>query len=352
VRLSRMPVADVRPESAVTSPAGSRRSRRAPRVAAVLLALLTAAGAAAPGAASAATSTQPMMFGAEANSRSDVQEHEQVLGGRLNGLRVYMKWDSKLFGADQVWARDTGHTLFVSIRSARSNGTAVKFADVANAKPGSALYADIVRQAEQIKAFGAPVYIAYNHEPEAHEAWSYGTGPQFAAAWRNVISIYRNAGVTNAKYVWTMTSYGFIRTDEHRASLYYPGDAYVDHIAADGYNWYRCRTTKGKWTELAEILEGQRQFGLKHPSKGLMVWEFGSAEDPAVAGRKAQWLRNATQLFTRPGYEQYKVALSWEGRGFTGDGPYCGFDYVSSTSAKQAWVDMGRSATFSASRVG
>jgi len=346
-----------RPSTSPDETSGSSRSPRSARSPRALVAVSLALGAltagAVPGAlgpAVAASASHPLMFGAAASSRSDVEAHERVLGKRLNGLRVYKKWDGELFGRSQTWARDTGHTLFVSIRAEHANGSPVKFADISNAKPGSRLYTDMQRQARQIKAFGAKVYIAFNHEPEARASWGMGNGPQFVAAWRKLVSVYRAEGVTNAEYVFAGTAYGFVRKDDRRVALYYPGDAWVDHIAADGYNWYRCRQNTVGWTDLARVIEGQRQFGLQHPDEGLMLWEFGSAEDRGQPGRKAQWLRNVTQLFQQPGWGQYNTVLTWEGRNYEA-GDKCGFDYTSSSSAKQAWVDMGHNPAFSATRV-
>ncbi len=324
-----------------------------PTVARACAAALVVSALVAPGAvhrpADAASVVRPIMFGAEGSTKPLVLSHESVLGGTMRGLRVFKKWDSTLFGGDQKWARDTGHTLFLSIKSQRNNGTHVKWADIAAAQPGSPLYATMVRQAKEIKAFGAKVYIIFNHEPEASFSLASGNAAQFVAAWRKLIGIYRAQGVTNAEYVWTMTTWGFIRKDSRNARYYYPGDSYVDHIAADGYNWYRCREATGKWIEMAEILEGHRQFGKAHPTKGLMVMEWGSTEDPAVPGRKAQWIRNSTALFQQPGYEQYKAVLSWEGRHHKAITYYpCHFDYRSSASATQAWREMGTHPAYAA----
>lgn len=320
--------------------------------AALVVSALVAPGVVQHDAVAASVST-PMMFGAEGTTKPLVVSHESVLGSKLQGLRVFKKWDSKLFGKDQLWARDTGHTLFLSIKAKRNNGTYVKFADIAAAQPGSRLYADMVRQAKEIKSFGDKVYIIFNHEPEAHFSLASGNAWQFKAAWRKIVGVYRAQGVTNAEFVWTMTSWGFIRKDDRNARYYYPGDAYVDHIAADGYNWYKCRESSGKWIEFKEILEGHRQFGRAHPDKGLMVMEWGSTEDPAVPGRKAQWIRNATALFQQAGYEQYKAIMSWEGRHHVAVTDYpCNFDYASSSSAQTAWRDMGRHAAYSGTSVG
>jgi hypothetical protein len=320
-----------------------------------LLVVAVAAGTALTGMtspASAASAEDPMMFGAAASTQSEVQQHEKVLGSRLNGLRTYKSWDSDLFGRSADWERDTGHTLFMSIRSERQNGSKVMFADVANAQPGSRLYQDMQHQAQEIKAYGATVYIAYNHEPEASGGRALGNSAQFVAAYRKVQNVWKAAGVHNVRYVWAMTAYGFARHDQYNAANYYPGDDYVDYIAADGYNWYNCRGDGAGWVELANVIEAQRQFGMKHPSKGLMLYEFGSAEDRAHPGRKAQWLKDATALFQKPGYGQYKAIMSWEGRNFQGGGPGCGFDYLSSPSATKAWVDMAHTPAMRAVRLG
>ena len=164
---------------------------------ALMAALLTAFGSVP--AAHSATAVRPAMFGAVGPTKQLVLTHEQALGKRMPGLRVYKKWDSTLFNADQYWARDTGHTLFVSIDSQRESKLHIKWRDIANARPGSSLYADMQRQASQIKAFRAKVYVIYNHEPEATESSTRGTPSEFVAAWRKLVDVYRAAGVTNGE---------------------------------------------------------------------------------------------------------------------------------------------------------
>lgn len=328
----------------------SATSRRARRGAALLTAAALCLGLATVPAstATAASASAPIMFGAAGPSRSVIEDHERVLGGKINGLRTYRSWDGKLFGATQTWARKTGHTLFLSVNT---DGAGASWARIGAAEPGDALYADMQRQAQEVKAFGARVYLSFHHEPEAASSWKYGDGADFVKAWRNWVSVFRKAGVTNAEFTWVMTAYGFARDDERRAQLYYPGDSYVDHIAADGYNWYRCRDQDAEWRDLASVIEAHRQFGLQHPDKGLMLWEFGSAEDPQRPGRKADWFRDATELFQQPAYRQYRAVLTWEGRAHNGTGPSCGFDYTSSSSATNAWRDMADNPAFSATRL-
>lgn len=288
-----------------------------------------------------------VVFGTAAASKNEILAHESDLGTQLAGVRQYRKWNSVLFPADSQWARDTGHTLYVSIRSERTDGTKITYADVAAAAPGSGIHNQLLNQAQQIKSFGAKVYIAYNHEPEASEASAMGTGPEFVAAWRKVIDVYRQAGVTNAEYVWTMTGYSFRRTDARAAVNYWPGADYVDAIGADVYNWGACRTEDGGWASLAQAVDPLRKWAQQYPTKPIVLMEYSSVEDPNQPGRKAQWIAEATTLFQQPGYEQFQGALQWSGRNYTHTLD-CDFDYLSSDSSKSAMRAMAASPLFSA----
>ncbi len=323
--------------------------RAAGRAAALATAALCLGVTVVPQSPAAADAGRPLMFGATGASREIVEDHERLLRSTLRGVRVYKYWDDELFSAPQTWARNTGHTLFLSVGADRRDGSGPSWSQIAAARPGDPLYADMRRQAGEVRAFGAPVYLSFHHEPEAAVSHRFGDGADYVAAWRTWVKVFREAGVTNARYVWTLTAYAFARQDRYRAENYYPGDAWVDDIGADGYNWYRCQDSDGKWRDLADVIEAHRQFGRRHPTKGLMIWETGSVEDPRHPGRKAGWFRDATRLFSKPGYDQYTAVLTWEGRAH-GDSR-CGFDYLSSRSATQAWVDMAHDPAFAAKRL-
>lgn len=109
----------------------------------------------------------------------------------------------------------------------------------AAAAPGSALHSDIVRWANTLKARPGRTMFAFNHEPEASGNTSRGTAEDFKRAWRRVVDIFRQQGVTNVDYTLQMTdwSYRTSTTDVRHVSRWYPGDAYVDILGADAYNW-------------------------------------------------------------------------------------------------------------------
>ena len=339
------------------------RPRPRPRAAAVgaaatalVLALLpSAAGAAAepavgaspaaPPAVAGPAARPPVVFGVAAATRAQVEAHERVLGESVEGVRMYRTWGrGGVIGPQQRWARDAGHSVFLSIRSERADGSPVRFADVAAARPGSALHADLVAMAREVKAYGAPIGITYHHEPEAAASTRLGDGPEFAAAWRRVVSVFRAEGVTNARFIWTTTLYGFERTDARAAARYYPGDDVVDAIAGDGYNWYDCRGGS-TWKSFADVVEPLRRFGAAHPHEDLVLMEVSSVEDPRRPGRKGDFWRGAPALLASPGYGQLSAVLYYGGENHD-PGHGCRWDYRTSSSSLAGWVAMARSDVF------
>lgn len=59
------------------------------------------------------------------------------------------------------------------------------------------------------------------------------------------------------------------------------------------------------------LISGLTEFGRQHPSKGLMLMEWGSGEDRRNPGRKAAWIKEMQSLFKQPAYSQYKPILQW-----------------------------------------
>jgi hypothetical protein len=280
-----------------------------------LLCLSVTAGSVGLGGPAGAGPTDPtVMFGGRPNGNSSqaVLSMESLVGRQLAAVRVYFLWDTPFPTSYTNWLVNNNRAMFLSVKAKRVNGQIVTWRAIADAQPGSTLHNDVVRWASRLKAIPRRVYFIFHHEPEASVNLSNGTASDFIAAWRKVITVLREQGVTNAEYVWTMTDYSFWVQDRRRASLWYPGDAYVDHLGADAYNWYRCRQgVNTPWWSLQQIIEPFRQFGQAHPTKGLMLPEWASTEDPAQPGRKGQWYADARALFKQPGWEQFNAVLHY-----------------------------------------
>ena len=320
-------------------------ARRGMLLLAAMLALGTLAvpPAATPGAAAERT----IVFGAAMDPRvagqtrpQAIQELEQSIGRPLAAVRNYYLWNSTFPTADDQWLRDTGHTIYLSVKARLLNKTAVPWRSIADAVPGTARYNQIVSWADRVRAFGAPVVFTFNHEPEAATNRDLGSNVDFIDAWRRIVSIFRDRGVTNATYAWIMTDYSFEVQDRRAAHLWYPGDEWIDAIGVDAYNWYRCRPNAHiEWRSLARTIEPMRQFARNHPDEQLMVTEYGTVEDPAVPGRKAQWFDDARALFAQPGYERFTAVLYFNI--LQASFPDCRWYVDSSASSLEAFARMG-----------
>ena len=173
----------------------------------------------------------------------------------------------------------------------RASGT---WRQVASTAPGSALHADIVRWAREIKSRGSRVMLAYHHEPETGQSTKYGSAADFIAAYRKVVTIFRQQGVSNVEWTWQMTAWAFRApsSDRRSAAKWYPGDAYVDNVGGDAYAWGSCGEGNGRWLELSAVAGPVLTFARAH-GKAASLPEFGAHRD----GRREQWIRNAHRWF-------------------------------------------------------
>ncbi len=241
-----------------------------------------------------------------------IQRFESQVDRPLDVVRVFRTWDEAFPSQNHNWLRDSGHDLVLSVYPMRSNATRVSWSEIANAAPGSAVYAEIVSWAQRVRDFGAPISFSFHHEPETVEDIPFGTDDEFIAAYRKVVEIFRNNNADKVEFMWIMTSYSFLMPldDRRAAPLWYPGDDVVDQIGADAYNWSRCRTNEQvAWETPDQILGGLRTFGTLHPEAELWLSEFASTEDIVDPNRKATWMTELRALLKLPGWEQFEGVL-------------------------------------------
>ncbi len=305
-----------------------------------------AASAAAPASAAAYASTPNMIWGAFAkprgseNLQSALEKIESQGGRKVSAARVYLHWDSGI-GSYQKWLASTGRTPVISVNTIQGGGK-LSWRTVANASSTSTVGKQIAAWADKIKSLNAPVYFTFNHEPEAAASRSLGTSADFIAAWRKIVTVFKQRGVTNAKYLWIMTGWAYetVASDARYASKWYPGDAYVDAMGSDEYNDYTCRTDhKAPWRPLSQEIESFRKFGLTHPSKELWLPEFGSVEDKAVPGRKGQWMNEVRATFKDPKYSQFRGLIYFSA---LREGTPCSWWLDSSASSAANYGALGR----------
>jgi len=218
-----------------------------------------------------------------------------VIGSVDGGIRR-MEHDTGRQMANHAYAHFNQQVPVAEMITVRTSPD-VKWRQVASAQPGSAIYDQIVRFAQTIRARGTRVMFAYHHEPEASGSVTYGSAADFIAAYRRVETIFNQQGATNVTWVWQMTAYAFrVRSSDSRyAPKWYPGDDFVDVVGGDGYNWaHNCGRSGGAWAELQNFTDPIVAFARAHHKLAALP-EFGAPPD----SRRAQWLDNAHQYFVR-----------------------------------------------------
>ncbi len=304
-------------------------------VTAGLIVMQPARGVASPG----------ILFGAAPDStdrEGGIAEIESQLDRQLDLVRVFERWNTGFPSGFHHDMLEDGRLLVVSVRPKYTNGTIIRWADIASAQPGSSTYDGIAMWADRMKDVGDEVWFTFHHEPEASGSTSYGNASQFIDAWRKVVDVFRARGATNVKFAWTMTHWSFEAPtwDSRYAANWYPGDAYVDLIGSDAYNWDKCRgSSTDTWRSLEDTINPQRLFGQQHPDKGLLLAELASTERPGAWGDgKADWINDAKELFKKPGWEQF-VAISFFDVSDSGY-PNCHWTIDSSPQALEALYAM------------
>ena len=165
----------------------------------------------------------------------------------------------------------------------------------------SGRYDAMIRQrADDVRALDAPVFLRWGWEMNGN--WSpqdgshnndSGTsnGPRkYVAAWRHIHDIFTAAGATNAVWVWSPNASDVPAEPWNHWTRYYPGDAYVDWVGIDGYNWGTSRSWSS-WTTLASLI--QPIYDDYAGRKPIMIAETGSAEQ---GGSKAAWLGDVRSM--------------------------------------------------------
>jgi hypothetical protein len=137
-----------------------------------------------------------------------------------------------------------------------------------------------------LAAWGKPLMLRFAHEMNGDwYPWceaSNGNQPgDYVAAWRHVHSLVSAAGAANVNWVWAPNGGGSVDP-----ALLYPGDAYMDTVGLDAYNW----GTTQAWSswQLPASLFGPHLAQLRTiaPGKPIIITETASTE---AGGSKPDW---------------------------------------------------------------
>jgi hypothetical protein len=168
--------------------------------------------------------------------------------------------------------------------------------------------------ATSAKNWGHPFFLRFDWEMNA--SWfPWGAtvnGNQigdYVLAWRHVHDIFTAVGATNVSWIWCP-----VIEDDTTAPIaaLYPGDAYVDWVAMDGYNW--AGDSDVGWLTFSQLFQPTYNdlLGLA-PSKPIMIGEMATSDNGGPSGYpydKANWIGDALTTQLPANFPQIK-AIVW-----------------------------------------
>lgn len=267
---------------------------------------------------------EPRTGWTRADTEASVAATETAMGRPLDIDQHFYPWASTFPTWREPWDHQNGRIPFVTWGST--------FTSDVNSGSQDAL---IASRADGVRALGIPILLRWFGEMDATAlANRTGTPAEFIASWRRIHGIFDEHGATNVDWVWCPTSYGF---DVDRAPAYYPGDAYVDWICADGYNWAP-RRSGAAWTGFQQIFKAFYEWGAP-TGKPLMVGETGTEE--RNPGEKALWIAQ-TGAAMKSVYPRIKALVYFDAKEPDFSGPE-EFDWRidTSTSSLEAFRALG-----------
>jgi hypothetical protein len=256
-------------------------------------AIAASAGASSCGTGSDLVPTCGILWGA--HSSSGAATLEQAVGRRLAIVHDYTQWSSIFPTSLEKSEAAAGSIIYVdwTARDYSTNQPAATWAGIASGAEDPQINAE----AAAVKAFGQPMMLTFQAEPEQTSNSVYGTSSDYVSAWRHIHDVFAADGVTNVVWVWDVEG----DPSAHDYTDWYPGDSYVDWIMWDPYNWYGCNGSTAVWRSFSQIVSPMYTWLTENSgtpgngdylSKPWGLGEFGTVEGPTPTA-KEQWFEDA-----------------------------------------------------------
>lgn len=228
-------------------------------------------------------------------TQANVQAFAQLQGRKLDYVQYFANWPATWASVKRYAdiAANNGATLMVTWQP--SGYTAPQIV-AGNAD------AYLARFAREMKTYSHDVWLRPLHEANGGDwySWNVGntsmanTNEDVAEAYRHIVKIFRDSGVSNVKWVWNVNNENASGGNTTSFTGTYPGDAWVDYISIDGYNFGTFHTVANSgwassWRSFVQAYK-PAYTALAKIDKPLFIAEFSSSE---LGGNKAQWYRDA-----------------------------------------------------------
>ena len=224
-------------------------------------------------------------------TQENVQAFQDLQGTHIDLISYFALFDMNDWNATEEYAnvaKDNGSTLVVTWMANGYNAQ-----DLVDGKADTY----IRDYAKGVKGYGEEIWLRPLHEANGDwYDWGVGkagagnTDANVAEAFRHIVKIFKEEGVTNVKWVWTTNA----SNQGSGTSLTgnYPGDDYVDYISIDGYNWGTCQSWSS-WQTFSQVFK-KAYDALAKINKPLFIAEISSSER---GGNKAEWITDMFEHF-------------------------------------------------------
>lgn len=155
--------------------------------------------------------------------------------------------------------------------------------------------------ADAARNYGGEVWLRPFHEMNSNwypwaGASAGNSAPKVVAAWNHVKQVFASRGATNVKFVWCVNNESVPNTAANAISAYWPGDANVDLLAIDGYN-FGTSASWSTWRSFSSVIGSSYATVTALSAKPLFLAETGCVEQ---GGSKAAWITDMfAQIRTR-----------------------------------------------------
>ena len=239
--------------------------------------------------------------GAFVNGMENIASFETLIGQKLAVVLWYVHWGDPFPKASADLVSANGSTPLITWEPWITHEAGALLAIA------SGSYESYVRQFFQAaKDWGGPVLLRFAHEMNgnwypwdgAHNGGSAGPA-SYKKAWTYIYDVKQAVGADNVKLVWCPNNSDQPAESWNAAVNYYPGDAYVDWLGMDGYNWGWER-----WQSFDEVFSDIYTKLTALSAQPLLIGEFASGTKEA--DEKAAWITDAFEKI-RTTYPRIKL---------------------------------------------
>ena len=142
----------------------------------------------------------------------------------------------------------------------------------------------IRHHARELKSLPDTIKLRFWHEPDVQHKleWIDHDPQQFIDSWNYVRAIFVEEQALNIEWVWCPTAWNWVE----RGANFYPGDANVDWICADGYSG---RNLNAGLEPIEDRFTAFQAWADQRPNKPILIGEFGAGS--RGPGERAEWVR-------------------------------------------------------------